>query len=101
MYVDYKCKVRPKYSRHNLLSLTKRQSSCKILIVYLKADLFEKFYLNLGYIRTRVPYPDNLDNMFYRTSYQKFINIFQNDNFLTANSRNKLWDFVPKRTLSS
>lgn len=61
-----------------------------ILVIYLETDLLKKFNLNLGYILIKTLDPDNQENILYKTSYQKLINTFWNDNFLTINHRNKL-----------
>lgn len=71
-----------------------------ILVVHLETDLSEKFNLNLGYILTGAPDPDNQNDTLYRASYQKLMDTFRSDDFLTANSGDKLWGFVPGGTAS-
>lgn len=61
-----------------------------LLVIHLKADLSEKFNLNLGYILKKAPDLDNQDDTLYKVSYQKLMNTLWKDNFLTADSRNKL-----------
>lgn len=80
--------------------LPKNCLAYKILLVYLEIYLLEKFNFNLGYILTGASNPDNQDNTLYRAFYLKLMNILWSDNFLTANSRDKLWGFVPRRTAS-
>ena len=71
-----------------------------LLVVHLEADLSEKFNLNLGYILKGAPDPDNQDDTLYRASYQKLMDTLRNDDFLTADSGDKLWGFVPGGTAS-
>lgn len=71
--------------------------ACIILFVHLETNLLEKFNLNLDYILKKTSDPDNQDNTLYRASYQKLMDIFWSDNFLTGNSRDKLWSFVPTK----
>lgn len=56
------------------------------------------FKLNLGYILRKALNFDKQDNTLYKALYQKLINTLQNDNFLTADSRDKLQGFIPKKT---
>lgn len=72
-----------------------------ILVIHLKTNLSEKFNLNLGYILTRAPDSDNQDDTLYRASYHKLMDTLRNEDFLTANSRDKLWGFVLGETASS
>lgn len=76
--------------------MTKNCLIYTILVINLKIDLLKKFNLNLGYILIETPDPNNLDYMLYKVSYQKFIDIFWSNNFLTINSRDKLWGFVTR-----
>ena len=80
--------------------LQKDALACIILVIHLKVDLSEKFYLNLGYILKGAPDPDNQDDMLYKASYQKLIDILWNDDFLIVDSGDKLWGFIPGGTAS-
>lgn len=59
------------------------------LVIYLEKDLSEKFNFNLGYILKRVLDSDNQDDTLYKASYQKLMDTFWNDDFLTIDSRDK------------
>lgn len=61
-----------------------------ILVIYLKIDQWEKFNFNLDYILSKALDPDNQDNMLYKTSYQKLIDILWDNNFSISNSKDKL-----------
>ena len=61
-----------------------------LLVIYLEADLLEKFNLNLGYILKGAPDLDNQDDTLYKASYQKLMHTLQNDNFLTTGNGDKL-----------
>lgn len=67
-----------------------------ILVIYLEMNFSEKFNLNLEYILSKASDWDNQDNMLYKAFFIKFMDILQNDNLVTTESRDKLWGLVPK-----
>lgn len=58
--------------------------------IHLEIDLLKKFNLNLGYIQTRALDLNNQDNILYKTSFNKLIEMLQNDNFVIVESKDKL-----------
>ena len=75
--------ITPLYLQKDALART-------LLAVYLKTDLLERFNLNLVYILKRALDLDNQDDTLYKALYQKLIDTLRNDDFLTADNRNKL-----------
>ncbi len=71
-----------------------------ILVIYLEMDISEKFNLNLGYILIGVSDPDNQDDAIYKASFIKLIDTLQSNNFVTTESRDKLWGLVLGRSAS-
>lgn len=58
--------------------------------IYLEMDLLEKFNLNLKYIQTKASDPNNQDNILYKASFNKLMEMLQNDNFVTTENKDKL-----------
>lgn len=72
------------------------------IIIRLEADLSKKFIINLGFILTGNPDPkDKGGNLLYKASYDKLLQSLRGDTFLTADSGDKLWGFVPGGGLAS
>lgn len=72
------------------------------IIIRLEADLSRKFITNLGFILTGNPDPnDKVDDLLYKASYEKLLQSLRADTFLTADSGDKLWGFVPGGGLAS
>lgn len=72
------------------------------IIIRLEADLSKKFITNLGFILTGSPDPnDKGDDLLYKVSYEKLSQSLRADTFLTADSGDKLWGFVPGGGLAS
>lgn len=74
-----------------------------VIIIRLETDLSKNFITNLGFILSGKPDPnDKGDDLVYKASYE---NLFQSlcaaDTFLTADSGDKLWGFVPGGGLAS
>lgn len=67
--------------------------------LYLEIDLSEKFNLKLRYILIRASDPDNQDDVLYKASFNKLIDILQSNNFITTENRHKLWGLVPRRSV--
>lgn len=95
---NYKYRVSRKFYKYNLSIFAKKKVNL-YNFDYLKTDLSEKFNLNLISILTKASNPDNQDDILYRMSYQKY-DTFQSDNFITLNSRDKLWGLILERALS-
>lgn len=79
-----------------------------IIIIRLEADLSKKFTTNLSFILTGNPLDPNRsdrdggDLLVYKASYEKlFQSLSYADNFLTADSGDKLWGFVPGGGIAS
>lgn len=68
-----------------------------VIIIHLEADLSEKVIFNLGLILTGTSDPnDRRRDSLYKASYEKLFQSLHADKFLTADSGDKLWGFVPK-----
>lgn len=74
-----------------------------VIIIRLEADLSKNFITNLGFILSGKPDPnDKGDDLVYKASYEKlFQSLCTADTFLTADSGDKLWGFVPGGGLAS
>lgn len=67
-----------------------------VIIIHLEADLSEKVIFNLGLILAGTPDPnDRRGDSLYKASYEKLFQSLHADKFLTADSGDKLWGFVP------
>lgn len=72
------------------------------IIIRLEADLSKKVITNLGLILTGSPEPtDKGGDLLYQASYEKLFQSLRADSFLTADSGDKLWGFVPGGGLAS
>ncbi len=74
--------------------LTKDALPGTILVIHLEMDISEKFNLNLGYILTGASDPDNQDDVLYKASFIKLMDTLRSNNFVTTESRDKLWGLV-------
>lgn len=79
-----------------------------IIIIRLEADLSKKFVTSLSFILTENPLDLNMsdrgggDLLLYKASYEKlFQSLSAADSFLTADSGDKLWGFVPGGGIAS
>lgn len=67
-----------------------------VIIIHLEADLSEKFTTNLSFILSDNPDAnDKGAGLLFKASYGKLIQSLRADTFLTADSGDKLWGFVP------
>lgn len=57
-----------------------------ILVINLEMDLPKKYNLNLGYILTKALDLDNQENVLYKMSFNKLMNILWNNNFIITKS---------------
>lgn len=62
-----------------------------VIVLYLEVDLSEKFTINLGFIPTRNPNPnDNDGNLLYKALYKKLFQSICANTFLITSRKDKL-----------
>lgn len=74
--------------------MTKNALLRKIFFIYLEIDLSKKFNLNLGYILIEALYSDNQDDVLYKASFTKLMDILRSNNFVIIETGDKLWGLI-------